>query len=92
MYPQSDVSLAIVYIDASKGFVDLWVHLFVSIEHIHRNGYRQKRCFFDFDEIQTCLIFPLRWACFPIKICRNAQSEHLFSMYFDDFFTTYLTF
>ena len=26
MYPQSDGDLAIVHIDASKGFVDLWVH------------------------------------------------------------------
>ena len=26
MYPQSDGSLAIVDIDASKGFVDLWEH------------------------------------------------------------------
>ena len=31
------------------------------------------------------LIFPLRLACFPIKIGRNAQWEHLFSVYFDDF-------
>ena len=27
VYPQSDVSLAMIDIDASKGFVDLWVHL-----------------------------------------------------------------
>ena len=27
VYPQSDGSLVIVGIDASKGFVDLWVHL-----------------------------------------------------------------
>ena len=84
MYPQSDVSFAIVYIDALKGFVDLWVHFFVAIEDIHRNGYRQKRCFFCFDKIQTCFIFPLRWVSFPIKICRNTQWE------FDDFFTIYL--
>ena len=31
VYPQSDVSLAIVDIDASKGFVDLWVHLALPI-------------------------------------------------------------
>ena len=31
MYPQSDGSLAIVNIDASKGFVDLWVHLSFAI-------------------------------------------------------------
>ena len=42
--------------------------------------------------IQTCLIFPLRWACFPIEICRNAQWEHLFSLYFKDFSTIYLFF
>ena len=33
----------------------------------------------------TCLIFPLQWACFPIKTNRNAQWVHLFSMDFDDF-------
>ena len=42
VYLQSDVSLVFVDIDASKGFVDLWVHFFVVIEAIHRNGYRQK--------------------------------------------------
>ena len=31
-------------------------------------------------------VLPLYWACFPIKIGENAQWEHLFSMYFDDFF------
>ena len=29
MYPQSDGSLTIVGIDESKGFVNLWVHLFL---------------------------------------------------------------
>ena len=38
-------------------------------------------------QVQTCLIFPSRWASFPIKISYNAQWEHLFSMYFDDFLT-----
>ena len=37
------------------------------------------------DQDLTCLIFLLRWACFPIEISRNAQWEHLFSMYFDNF-------
>ena len=46
----------------------------------------------DFDQDLTSLIFPFRWACFPIKIGRNAQWEHLFSMYFDDFLTMYLMF
>ena len=37
VYPQSNKSLAIVDIDASKGIIDLWVHFFVAIEDIHRN-------------------------------------------------------
>ena len=49
VYPQRDGSLAIVDIDALKGFIDLWVHFFVAIEDIHR-----KWCFFSFDYIQTC--------------------------------------
>ena len=81
-----------VDIDASKGLVALWEHFFVVIEAIHRNGYRWKRCIFGFAWIRTCLIFPLRWACFPIKIGWNAQWEHLFSMYFDDFFIICLIF
>ena len=31
MNPQSDGGLAIVHIDASKGFVNLWVHLTFAI-------------------------------------------------------------
>ena len=31
VYPQSGGDLAIVHIDASKGFVDLWVHLTFAI-------------------------------------------------------------
>ena len=31
-------------------------------------------------------------ACFPIKIGQNAQGEHLFFMYFDDFFNICLIF
>ena len=38
------------------------------------------------DQFLTCLIFPLRLACFPIK----AQWVHLFSMDFNDFSTIYL--
>ena len=49
VYPQNEGSLAIVGIDASKGFVNLWVHFFVGIVDIHRNGYRQKVLFFGFD-------------------------------------------
>ena len=36
------------------------------------------------DQVLTCLIFPLRWACFPIKTSRIAQWVHLFSIDFDD--------
>ena len=45
VYPESHRGLAIVAIDASKEFITLWVHLFVAIERIHRNGYRRKRYF-----------------------------------------------
>ena len=31
MYPQNDGSLAVVDIDVSKGFVDLWEHLALAI-------------------------------------------------------------
>ena len=48
VYPQCDGSLAIVDFDASKGFIDPWVHFFVAIVDIHWNGYRWKRCFFSF--------------------------------------------
>ena len=89
MYPQRDARLAIVDIDASKGLVILWLHVFIATEGTHRNG---KGVFFGFDLIQTCLIFPLQWACFPIKFSRNAQWEHLFPMDFDDFSTIYLSF
>ena len=42
VYPQSNGSLTIVGIDASKGFVDVWVHFFPAMECLHRNGYRRK--------------------------------------------------
>ena len=45
-----------------------------------------------FDQDLTCLIFPFRWACFPIKIGRNAQWVHLFSIDFDEFSIIYLIF
>ena len=92
MYPQSDESLAIVHIDASKGFVDLWVHLSFAIFAIFDQERQLKLLEMAFDQVQTCLIFPLRWACFPIKIGRNAQWEHLFSPYSDDLLTIYFIF
>ena len=92
MYPQSDVSLAMIDIDASKGFVDLWVHLSFVIFAIFDLERRLKLLEMACEQVQTCLIFPLRWACFPIKIGRNAQWVHLFSMDFDDFLTINLIF
>ena len=59
MYPQSDGGLAIVNIDASRGFIAQWVHLFVVIEGIHRNGYRRKRYLFCFDLVQTYISFAI---------------------------------
>ena len=92
MYPQSDGRLATVDIDASIGFVDLWVHLFFSIFALFDVKRELKLLQMACDQVQTCLIFPLRLACFPIKIGRNAQWEHLFSMCFDDFLTIYFIF
>ena len=81
MYPQSDVSLAIVDIDASKGFVNPWIFaIFDQKRHL-------KLLEMASDQVQTCLIFPLRWAGF-----RNALWEHVFSMYFDGFLIIYLIF
>ena len=92
VYPQSDVSLAMIDIDASKGFVDPWVHLSFAIFAIFDLERPLKLLQMACDQVQTCLIFPLRWACFPIKIGRNAQWVHLFSMDFDDFSTINLSF
>ena len=91
MYPQNDGSLAIVDINGSKGFVDLWVHLTFAIFAIFNVKRQLELLEMACDQVQTCLIFPLRWAGFPIKIGRNAQWEHLFSMYFDDLLTICLT-
>ena len=74
----------VVDIDASKGFVDLWEHLALAI----LANFDVKKT----TETALSLIFPFRWAGFPIKIGRNAQWEHLFSMYFDDFLTIYFIF
>ena len=84
VYPQSDRSLAIVDIDASKGFVDLWVQLSFAIFAIFYVKRQLKLLEMACNQVRACLIFPLRWAGFPIKIGRNAQWELLFSMYFDE--------
>ena len=92
VYPQSDGSLAIVDIDASIGFVDLWEHLSFAIFAIFDLKRQLKLLEMAFDQVQTCLIFPFRWAHFLIKIGRNAQWVHLFSMDFDEFSIIYLIF
>ena len=80
----------VVDINALKGFVYQWVHLSFAIFANFDLKRQLKLLKVACDQVQTCLIFPLRWACFPIKIGRNARWEHLFSMYFDDFSTIYL--
>ena len=73
LYPQSDGSLAIVDIDASKGFVDQWVHLSFAIFAIFDLKRQLKKLVMAFDQVQTCLIFPFRWVHFPIKNSCKAQ-------------------
>ena len=68
MYPQRDVSLAMKDIDASKGFFDLWEHLSYAIFAIFDLKRQLKLLGMACDQVQACLIFPLRWAVFPIKI------------------------
>ena len=92
VYPQSNGRPAIVDIGASKGFVGLWVHLSFAIFAIFDVKRQQQLLEMACDQVQTCLIFPLRWACFPIKIGRNAQWEHLFSMDFNELLTICLFF
>ena len=38
VYPQNDGRLAVAHIDASKGFIDLWVHFVVAIEDNYFEG------------------------------------------------------
>ena len=64
-------------IDASKGFVDLWVHLSFTIFAIFDVKRQLKLLEMAYDQVLTCLIFPFLWV-------------HLFSMDFDDFLTIYL--
>ena len=78
LYPHSHGSLEIVDIDASKGFVYLWVQLSFAIFAIFDLKRLLKLLEMACDQIQTCFIFPLQWACFPTKIGRNA---HRYSMW-----------
>ena len=79
-------------LDALKGFVDLWVHSSFAIFAIFDLKIQLKLLEMAFDQVQTCSIFPFRWAGFPIKFGQNAQWEHLFSTYFDDFLPISLIF
>ena len=92
VYPQNDGSLAIVDMDASKGFVDLWVHLSFAIFAIFDLKIQLKLLEMAFDQVQTCLIFPFRWAHFPIKNSRKAQWVHPFSMNVNGFHSVCLYF
>ena len=71
------------YIDASKGFVALWVHLSFAIFAIWDLKRQLKLLEMAFDQVKTCLIFPFRWAHFPIKNSRKAQWVHPISMNFN---------
>ena len=73
VYPQSDGSIVVVDINASKGFFDQVVHLSFAIFAIFDLKRQLKLLEVACDQVQTCLIFPLQCACFPIKIGRNAQ-------------------
>ena len=79
LYPQSDRSLEIADINASKGFVGLWVHLTFAIFAIDVKR-QLKLLEMACDQVQTCLIFPLRWAVFFFTTCLTFQSKSLFSM------------
>ena len=85
VYPQSDISLAMIDINASKGFVDLWVHLSFAIFAIFDLKGQLKLLGMAFDQVQTCLKFPFRWAHVPIKDSHKVQWVHPFSMNFNGF-------
>ena len=57
VYPQTDNGFRLVDIDASKVFVDLWVHLSFAIFAILRS---KKTTEMALDQDLTCLIFPFR--------------------------------
>ena len=58
VYPQRDVSLVMIDIDASKGFVDLWVQLSFAIFVIFDLKRQLKLLEMACDQVQTCSIFP----------------------------------
>ena len=72
----------VVDIDVSKGFVDRWVHLSFAIFAICDLKRQLKLLEMAFDQVQTCLIFPFRWAYFPIK---NSSKAQWVPPFFDEF-------
>ena len=82
----------VVDIDASKVFVDQWVHLSFAIFAIFDLKRQLKLLVMAFDQVQACLMFPFRWAHFPIKNSLKGQCVHSFSMNFNGFRSVYLYF
>ena len=92
MYPQSDRSLVIVDIDASKGFINLWVHFIVAIKDINRNGYRRKRYFFWFRLNSNMLNISLAMVIFSYQNQSHGPVGTLISdIFFFKSFTLFLS-
>ena len=61
-------------------------YVVITIDYININSTYSGECYVPFrghDHYLTCLIFPLRWACFSIKTSRIAQWVHIFSITFN---------
>ena len=84
MYPQSDDSRRWGRRYPSKRMIAQWEDLSFAISAIFDLKRQLKLLEMVCNQVLTCLIFLLRWACFPIKPSRIAQWEHLFLMDFDD--------
>ena len=87
MYPKGGKSLVIVDSDASKGFINLWVHFFVAIKDINRNGYRRKRCFFLFQLNSNMLNISLAMVIFSYQ---NQSQGPVGTLISDVFFKNHL--
>ena len=73
VYPQSDDSKQWGRRYPSKRIVAQWEHLSFAIFAISDLKRQLKLLEMACDQVQTCLIFPLQWVCFPIKIAQNAH-------------------
>ena len=85
VYPQSDDSTQWGRRYPSKRMIAQWEHLSFAIFAIFDQKRQLKLLEKAFDQVQTCLIFPFRWAHFPIKDSRKTQWVHPFSMNFNGF-------